>query len=330
MRFRGSSLMFCNPVSESLLFLRRAEAFSACTCFVDPLSHGRLRGYGGSGMLAAGGAETGLGWFCGCMATCFKTVIRCCCSLRSPICLLVTGCPCFSLVPASRLLKERSISNSSGDVDRDELADVDVVSGLEALDEGWELLSDDVSDDDELSVPLVLVLVVLGLPDGELGKDTEDSLVVVSDTGCELAGWESLDDGCGSLRSECLSVSITRVCFNGKSRSGSVTSSLNFLLFLVEVSRPGCLLGGTGTVLLTGLSLNLVFFASLLGWTLLLGTVSETKIRDVFVGLIFRVDFPERTVFWLFGLASCPEVTEFCISAAFLSGVPERTGFRCK
>ena len=29
---------------------------------------------------------------------------------------------------------------------------------------------------------------VLELPDGELGKDTEDSLVVVSDTGCELAG----------------------------------------------------------------------------------------------------------------------------------------------
>ena len=128
--------MSFNPVSESLLFLRGAEAFSACTCFVDPLSHGHLRGYGGSGMLAAGGAETGLGWFCGCMATYFKTVIRCCCSLRSPICLLVTACPCFSLVLASRLLKERSISNSSGDVDRDELADVVVVSGLEAFDDG--------------------------------------------------------------------------------------------------------------------------------------------------------------------------------------------------
>ena len=136
MRLRGSSLMSFNPVSESLLFLRRAEAFSACTCLVDPLSHGHLWGYGGSGMLAAGGAETGLGWFCGCMATCFKTVICCCCSLRLPICLLVTACPCFSLVPASRLLKERSISNSSGDVDRDELADVVVVSGLEAFDDG--------------------------------------------------------------------------------------------------------------------------------------------------------------------------------------------------
>ena len=50
-----------------------------------------------------------------------------------------------------------------------ELADV-VVSGLKALEDDWELLSDDVSDE-ELSVPLVLVLSVLELPDGELGKD---------------------------------------------------------------------------------------------------------------------------------------------------------------
>ena len=83
------------------------------------------------------------------------------------------------------MLKEHSISNSSGDVDLDELADV-VVSGLEAFDEGCELLSDDVSDEDVL-LPLVLVLSVLELPEGELGKDTEDSLVVVSDSGCELA-----------------------------------------------------------------------------------------------------------------------------------------------
>ena len=88
-------------------------------------------------------------------------------------------------MPASRLLKERSISSNSGEVDRDVLAEL-LVSGLEAFDNGCELLSDDVSD--ELSVPLVLVLSVLELPDGELGKDTEDSVVVVSDTGCELAG----------------------------------------------------------------------------------------------------------------------------------------------
>ena len=84
------------------------------------------------------------------------------------------------------MLKENSISNSSGDVICDELADV-AVSGLEVFKDGCELLLDDVSDK-ELSVPLVLVLSALELPDGELGKDTEDSLVVVSDTGCELAG----------------------------------------------------------------------------------------------------------------------------------------------
>ena len=53
--------MSCNlSVSESLLFWR-ALAFSACTCFLDPMSLGRLQGYGGSGTFAAGGAETGLG-----------------------------------------------------------------------------------------------------------------------------------------------------------------------------------------------------------------------------------------------------------------------------
>ena len=75
-------------------------------------------------------------------------------------------------MPASRLLKERSISSSSGDVDHDVLAEL-LVSGLEAFEDGCELLSDDVSDK-LLLVPLVLVLSVLELPDGELGKDTED------------------------------------------------------------------------------------------------------------------------------------------------------------
>ena len=40
---------------------------------------------------------------------------------------------------------------------------------------------------------------------------------------------------------------------------------------------PGCLLGGIGTVLVTGLSPNLVILACLLSWTLLFDTVSETK-----------------------------------------------------
>ena len=56
--------MSCNlSVSESLL-LRGALAFSACTWFLDPLSHGHLWGYSGSGIFATGGAETGRGWFC--------------------------------------------------------------------------------------------------------------------------------------------------------------------------------------------------------------------------------------------------------------------------
>ena len=65
-----------------------------------------------------------------------------------------------------------SISSNSGNVDHDVLAEL-LVSGLEAFEDGCELLSDDVSDE-ELSVPLVLVLSVLELPDRELGKDTED------------------------------------------------------------------------------------------------------------------------------------------------------------
>ena len=131
-----SSLMSCNlsPVSESLLFLQRALAFSACTWFLDPMSLGHLWGYGGSGTLAAGGTETGLGWFCGCMATYLRTMICCCCSRMLSIWLLVTACPCFSLVLVSKVLKERSISNHLGDVVLEELADV-VVSGLEAFED---------------------------------------------------------------------------------------------------------------------------------------------------------------------------------------------------
>ena len=62
-------------------------------------------------------------------------------------------------------MKERSISSNSGDVDHDVLAEL-LVSGLEAFEDGCELLSDDVSDE-LLTVPLVLVLSVLELPDGQ-------------------------------------------------------------------------------------------------------------------------------------------------------------------
>ena len=54
------------------------------------------------------------------------------------------------------------------------------------FEDSCELLSDNVSA--VLSVPLVLVLSALELSEGELGNDTEDSLVVVSVTGCELTG----------------------------------------------------------------------------------------------------------------------------------------------
>ena len=40
MRLRGSLLVSCNlSVSESLLFLQRALAFSACTCFLETPCH---------------------------------------------------------------------------------------------------------------------------------------------------------------------------------------------------------------------------------------------------------------------------------------------------
>ena len=86
-------------------------------------------------------------------------------------------------------LNEHSISNSSGDVDLDELADV-VALGLEAFEDSCELLSEEVSDNDAvvLPVPLELEICVHELPEGKLGNETEDSLVVVSDTGCQLAG----------------------------------------------------------------------------------------------------------------------------------------------
>ena len=72
-------------------------------------------------------------------------------------------------MPASRLLKECSISSNSGEVDRDVLAEL-LVSGLEAFEDGCELLSDAVSDEELLLVPLVLVLSVLDLQMGNWAK----------------------------------------------------------------------------------------------------------------------------------------------------------------
>ena len=66
------------------------------------------------------------------------------------------------------MLKEHSISSNSGDVDCDVLAEL-LVSGLEVFEDNCELLSDDVSVE-ELSVPLVLVLSALELPEGSWAK----------------------------------------------------------------------------------------------------------------------------------------------------------------
>ena len=61
-------------------------------------------------------------------------------------------------MPMSKVLKECSISCTLGDVVHDKLAEVLLVSGLEVFEDGWlELPSEEVSND-ELSVPLELVL----------------------------------------------------------------------------------------------------------------------------------------------------------------------------
>ena len=82
-----SPLMSCNLslVSESLLFLQRALAFSACTWFIDPLLLGCFEDMGEVAHWLQEALKTGLGWFCGCMAICLKMVIHCCCSRKLSI-----------------------------------------------------------------------------------------------------------------------------------------------------------------------------------------------------------------------------------------------------
>ena len=57
MRLFLNVLLIC--LSLSHCSYEEPLAFSACTWLLDPLSLGRLRGYGGSGIFATGGAETG-------------------------------------------------------------------------------------------------------------------------------------------------------------------------------------------------------------------------------------------------------------------------------
>ena len=78
--------MSCNlSISESLLFLQRALAFSACTWFLDPMSLGRLWGYGGVACLLLEVMRQALVGSVAAMATCFSMVICCCCSLKLSI-----------------------------------------------------------------------------------------------------------------------------------------------------------------------------------------------------------------------------------------------------
>ena len=114
---RGSSWMSCNlSVFESLL-LWTALAFSACTCFLDPLSLGHLRGYGGSGHIC-NWRRWDRPWLVLWLA---GNLLQYGDMLLLSIWLLITGWPWRSLVPASKLLKERSISSNSGKVDHDVL-----------------------------------------------------------------------------------------------------------------------------------------------------------------------------------------------------------------
>ena len=53
--------MSCNLSLVSGVLVRGKVAFPACTLLKDPVSLRCLRGYGGSGCEAMGGADTGLG-----------------------------------------------------------------------------------------------------------------------------------------------------------------------------------------------------------------------------------------------------------------------------
>ena len=67
--------MSCNLSLFSGVLIRGAVAFPACTLLIDPVLLRRLRGNGGSGCEAMGGADTGL---FGCCSICLCiTRIRC-------------------------------------------------------------------------------------------------------------------------------------------------------------------------------------------------------------------------------------------------------------
>ena len=122
---RGSSLMSCKLSFDTGVLVRGAVAFPAGTLLLDPMSLRRLRGYGGSGCEAIGGADTGL---FGCCSICLCiTRIRC---LAPMMVLRVTACPILSCSWLMMLPMDLSISSISGEVDVELLAEVVPVLGL--------------------------------------------------------------------------------------------------------------------------------------------------------------------------------------------------------
>ena len=183
----GSSGMSCNLSLVSGVLLLRGTvtvAFPASTLLLDPVSLGRLQGYGGSGCEAMGGADTGLGRCCS-MTLCI-TRIRC---FAPPRMLLVMACPSLSCSWLRRDPRDLSTSRISGDVDAELLDDVVPVLGLMEVGEASLL---DVPL--ELSEELLLLSLEVFIPaSGDMGNTSEGSFMVVSlELGCCSAGREAL------------------------------------------------------------------------------------------------------------------------------------------
>ena len=172
-----------------------------------------------------------------------------------------------------------SISDISGEVDVELLAEVVPVLGLVIVDDASLLLPLELELSEELDEPLedsVSVSAALGM-----GNTTEGSFVVVSlELGCGLAERGTLGDGIDGCVSLWSGTPVT-ACLSGISKSGSVTSKVRgvLLLFLVEGRLVLMVRAGMALILLTGSSLNLVCLVPLL-----LVAVSETKTLDVSVG----------------------------------------------
>ena len=323
--------MSCNLSLFSGVLVRGAVAFPACTVLTDPVLLRRLRGNGGSGCEAAGGADTGL--FGCCSIACCSTRIRC---LALEMVLRVTACPSLSRSWLMMLPMDLSSSSISGDVDAELLVEVvPVLLGLVVVDDASLLLDVPLELSEELELAVSLSV------SWDTGNTTEGSFVMVtSESGCNAAEGEALGEGVTVGASACWSgmLSVT-TCRNGISKSGSVTSNVTGLLCLGEGRLVLMVRAGIALTLLTGLSLNLVCLARLSGW--LLVAVSETKTLDVSGGFeIFLFGGPERTVFGvafrdvfcsLSGRLLASERTEFSFELSSPQGSSEGDAFdTCK